>query len=55
MATTRVEADSFGELEVPTDKFWGAQTQRSLKNFAIGYEKQPYPLIRAMIAWALQL
>ena len=39
MATTRVEADSFGELEVPTDKFWGAQTQRSLKNFAIGYEK----------------
>ncbi len=44
MATTRVEADSFGELEVPTDKFWGAQTQRSLKNFAIGYEKQPYPL-----------
>ena len=30
MATTRVEAVSFGELEVPTDKFWGAQTQRSL-------------------------
>ena len=50
MRPTRVESDSFGELEVPTDKFWGAQTQRSLKNFAIGYEKQPYPLIRAMIA-----
>ena len=50
MRPTRVESDSFGELEVPTDKFWGAQTQRSLKNFAIGYEKQPYPLIMAMIA-----
>ena len=36
MRLTRVESDSFGELEVPTDKFWGAQTQRSLKNFAIG-------------------
>ena len=50
MKPTRVETDSFGELEVPTDKFWGAQTQRSLKNFAIGHEKQPYPLIKAMIA-----
>ena len=50
MRPTRVESDSFGELEVPTDKFWGAQTQRSLKNFAIGHEKQPYPLIKAMIA-----
>ena len=43
MRPTRVESDSFGELEVPTYKFWGAQTQRSLKNFAIGHEKQPYP------------
>ena len=50
MRPTRVESDSFGELEVPTDKFWGAQTQRSLKNFAIGHEKQPFPLIKAMIA-----
>ena len=50
MRPIRVESDSFGELEVPTDKFWGAQTQRSLKNFAIGYERQPYPLIMAMIA-----
>ena len=50
MRPTRVESDSFGELEVPTEKFWGAQTQRSLKNFAIGHEKQPFPLIRAMVA-----
>ena len=50
MKLTRVETDSFGKLEVPNDKFWGAQTQRSLKNFAIGHERQPYPLIMAMIA-----
>ena len=50
MGPTRVESDSFGELEVPAEKFWGAQTQRSLKNFAIGHEKQPFPLIRAMVA-----
>ena len=50
MKPTRVETDSFGKLEVPNDKFWGAQTQRSLKNFAIGHEKQPSPLIMAMIA-----
>ena len=50
MKPTRVETDSFGKLEVPNDKFWGAQTQRSLKNFDIGHEKQPYPLVMAMIA-----
>ena len=50
MRPTRVETDSFGKLEVPDDKFWGAQTQRSLKNFAIGHERQPHPLIVAMIA-----
>jgi fumarate hydratase class II len=50
MKPTRVETDSFGKLEVPNDKFWGAQTQRSLKNFAIGHETHPYPLIIAMIA-----
>ena len=49
MKPTRVETDSFGKLEVPANKFWGAQTQRSLKNFAIGYEKQPFPLVLAMI------
>ena len=35
MKPTRVETDSFGKLEVPKDKYWGAQTQRSIKNFSI--------------------
>ena len=48
MSNTRTETDSFGPLEVPTDKYWGAQTQRSLENFKIGGEKQPEPLIRAL-------
>ena len=39
MTDTRTETDSFGPLEVPSDKYWGAQTQRSLKNFPIGWEK----------------
>ncbi|HWT31132.1 MAG TPA: class II fumarate hydratase, partial [Propylenella sp.] len=42
------ETDSFGPLEVPADKYWGAQTQRSLMNFRIGTEKMPPPLIRAL-------
>ncbi len=45
---TRTETDSFGPLEVPADKYWGAQTQRSLMNFPIGWEKQPVPIIRAL-------
>lgn len=45
---TRVESDSIGEIEVPFDKYWGAQTQRSLQNFDIGTEKMPTPLIRAL-------
>ncbi len=45
---TRTETDSFGPLEVPSDKYWGAQTQRSLMNFPIGWEKQPIALIRAL-------
>ena len=44
----RIETDSFGELEVPADRYWGAQTQRSLGNFKIGGEKMPVPLIRAL-------
>ncbi len=48
MATTRVEADSFGPIEVPADRYWGAQTQRSLENFRIGEERMPRPLIRAL-------
>ena len=39
--TTRREKDSFGYIEVPEDKLWGAQTQRSLQNFKIGTEKMP--------------
>ncbi|MBU2890415.1 class II fumarate hydratase [Celeribacter halophilus] len=46
--TTRTETDSFGPLEVPSDKYWGAQTQRSIMNFPIGWERQPVPIIRAL-------
>jgi fumarate hydratase class II len=48
MTKTRTESDSFGPLEVPFDKYWGAQTQRSLGNFKIGNEAMPPSLIRAM-------
>ena len=48
MTKTRTETDSFGPLEVPSDKYWGAQTQRSIKNFPIGSERQPLPLIHAL-------
>ncbi len=43
----RIETDSFGEIKVPSDKYWGAQTQRSFKNFEIGTEKMPAELIKA--------
>jgi fumarate hydratase class II len=48
MTATRTESDSFGPLEVPTDKYWGAQTQRSIMNFPIGWEKQPVAIVRAL-------
>ena len=48
MSDTRTETDSFGPLEVPTDKYWGAQTQRSIMNFPIGWEKQPVAIVRAL-------
>ena len=48
MAKTRTETDSFGPLKVPADKYWGAQTQRSLKNFPIGWETQPVAVVRAL-------
>jgi len=48
MSVTRTETDSFGPLEVPSDKYWGAQTQRSLGNFKIGDETLPSPLVRAL-------
>jgi fumarate hydratase, class II len=44
---TRTESDSFGPIDVPADRLWGAQTQRSFQNFKIGGERMPTPLIRA--------
>lgn len=48
MTDTRTETDSFGPLEVPSDKYWGAQTQRSILNFPIGWERQPIAIVRAL-------
>ncbi len=48
MATTRTETDTFGPIEVDASKYWGAQAQRSLGNFKIGWEKQPQPIVRAL-------
>ena len=45
---TRLERDTMGEVAVPTERYWGAQTQRSLENFRIGGERMPAPLIRAL-------
>ena len=46
-ASTRIERDSFGPIEVPADRYWGAQTQRSVELFRIGTERIPEPLVRA--------
>lgn len=48
MTRTRTETDSFGPIDVPADKYWGAQTQRSLQNFRIGWERQPAEIVRAI-------
>ncbi len=48
MTATRSETDSFGALDVPADKYWGAQTQRSIINFPIGWERQPIAIVRAL-------
>ena len=47
MSDYRTETDSFGPIEVPADRYWGAQTQRSLRNFKIGTDRMPPPLVRA--------
>ena len=47
MAATRTETDTFGKIEVPADRYWGAQTERSLENFKIGGERMPKPIVRA--------
>ena len=46
--STRTETDTFGPIEVADDRYWGAQAQRSLGNFKIGWEKQPKPIVRAL-------
>ena len=46
--STRTETDTFGPIEVPNDKYWGAQAQRSVGNFKIGWEKQPASIVRAL-------
>ncbi|ABS66912.1 class II fumarate hydratase [Xanthobacter versatilis] len=46
--STRIETDTFGPIEVQSDRYWGAQAQRSLGNFKIGWEKQPLPVVRAL-------
>jgi fumarate hydratase class II len=48
MNATRAETDSFGPIDVAADRYWGAQTQRSLANFKIGWEKQPASVVRAL-------
>ena len=48
MAKTRTETDTFGPIEVASDRYWGAQAQRSLGNFKIGWEKQPLAIVRAL-------
>ncbi|WP_288584187.1 class II fumarate hydratase [uncultured Methylobacterium sp.] len=46
--TTRTESDTFGPIEVPAHRYWGAQTQRSIQNFRIGTERMPAPLVHAL-------
>ena len=48
MTETRTETDTFGPIDVPADKLWAAQTERSRNNFKIGWEKQPLPVVRAL-------
>src|SRR5262249_18546684 len=48
MGRTRIETDSFGPIEVPAARYWGAQTQRSVENFPIGGERMPPPIIHAL-------
>jgi fumarate hydratase class II len=49
MAETRAETDAFGEVQVPADKYWGAQTERSLENFKINQpqDRMPPPIVKA--------
>ncbi len=46
--STRPETDSFGPIEVPADRYWGAQTERSRRNFRIGHDRMPMAIVRAL-------
>src|SRR5882724_8233203 len=46
--STRIETDSFGPIDVPADRYWGAQTERSRQNFRIGHDRMPMPIVRAL-------
>jgi fumarate hydratase class II len=50
MAEFRIESDAFGDVKVPADKYWGAQTERSLENFRINqpHDRMPPPVVRAL-------
>ncbi len=48
MTATRTETDTFGPIEVDASRYWGAQSQRSIGNFKIGWERQPLPVVRAL-------
>ena len=48
MTSYRTETDTFGPIDVPSEGYWGAQAQRSLGNFKIGWEKQPQAIVRAL-------
>jgi fumarate hydratase class II len=47
-SSTRSETDSFGPIEVPADRYWGAQTERSRRNFRIGQDRMPMPIVHAL-------
>src|SRR5258708_18919375 len=47
-SSTRSETDSFGPIEFPAERYWGAQTERSRQNFRIGHDRMPMPIIRAL-------
>ena len=46
--STRSETDSFGPIDVPADRYWGAQTERSRQNFKIGQDRMPMPIVHAL-------
>jgi fumarate hydratase class II len=45
---TRTETDSFGPIQVPADRYWGAQTERSRQNFRIGHDRMPIEIVHAL-------